>query len=75
MSIRAVHGGSCFQPLSEGLTYFKFKGWWYFRSSSNVNRTLCSANSGDPEQMQHCASSHLGLCCLPISSHIKDIRL
>ena len=34
-----------------------------------VNRPFCSANSGDPDQMQHCAASHLGLCCLPISSH------
>ena len=27
------------------------------------------ANSGDPDQMQHCVASYLGLCCLPISSH------
>ena len=25
--------------------------------------------------MQHCEASHLGMCCLPISSHKRDIRL
>ena len=41
-----------------------------------VNRPFCSTNSGDPDQMHHCAASHLGLCCLPIYiAHKKDIRL
>ena len=39
-----------------------------------VNRPFCSTNSGYPDQMQHCVASHLGLCCLPISSHKKDSR-
>ena len=37
-----------------------------------VNRPFCSANNGDPDQMQHCAASHLDLCCLPISSHKEN---
>ena len=38
-------------------------------------RPFCSAKSGDPDQMQRCTASHLGLCCLPLSSPKKDIRL
>ena len=38
-----------------------------------VNRPFCSTNSGDPGLMHHYVASHLGLYCLPISSHKKDI--
>ena len=38
-------------------------------------RPFCLANSGDPDQMQHYAVFHLGLCCLPITSFKKDISL
>ena len=38
-----------------------------------VSVQLSSANSGDPDQMQHCAASDLGLRCLPITSNKKDI--
>ena len=54
--------------LSEGLT-FPILGVVVFFD----NRPFCSANSGDPDQVQHCAASHLGLCCLPISSHKRTL--
>ena len=38
--------------LSEGLTYFQFRGGGIFHFCSNVNRSFCSTNSGDPDQMQ-----------------------
>ena len=39
-----------------------------FGFCSNVNRTFCAANSGHPDQMQHCVA-RLGLCGLPIASY------
>ena len=57
-------------------TYQKDKHISNFRGGCIFfNRPFCPANSGDPDQMQHYAASHLGLYCLPISSHKRTFSL
>ena len=46
-----------------------------FRFSSHFNRTFCAANRGDPDPMQHCVASHLGLPCLPMMSPKRTLGL
>ena len=61
--------------LSIGPVHFKFWGFWVvFFIYSNYNRVLCSANTGDPDQISYSVASDLGLQCLHMY-HNKDATL
>ena len=50
--INPFNPNGLFNPYQKDEHIFKFRGGGIFRFSSHFNRTLCVANSGDPDQMQ-----------------------